>query len=130
MSGGPSAGRVSVRVVTAFDIDPTIRPQDDLFRHVNGKWMDRTEIPDDKARWGSFHQLAEDAENAVRDIIEESPPNPDGEAGGKIGALNASFMARDRANRLGRPHPPTHTAAQRNPPPATSATSVALSYIQ
>jgi putative endopeptidase len=83
------------------ELDPAVRPQDDLFRHVNGKWMDRTEIPDDKARWGSFHQLAEDAENAVRDIIEESQTNPDGEEGVKIGALYASFMDVDRANALG-----------------------------
>ena len=36
------------------DLDSDIRPQDDLFRHVNGKWMARTEIPSDKARYGSF----------------------------------------------------------------------------
>ena len=34
------------------ELDPAVRPQDDLFRHVNGKWIDRTEIPADKARWG------------------------------------------------------------------------------
>ena len=83
------------------ELDPAVRPQDDLFRHVNGKWIDRTEIPDDKARWGSFHQLAEDAENAVRAIIEESQSNPDGPEGVKIGALYASFMDVDRANALG-----------------------------
>ena len=34
------------------ELDAGIRPQDDLFRHVNGKWTTRTDIPSDKARWG------------------------------------------------------------------------------
>ncbi|WP_166987965.1 M13 family metallopeptidase [Canibacter zhoujuaniae] len=51
------------------ELNPDIRPQDDLYRHVNGKWLDRTEIPADKARYGSFHILHENAEAAVRDII-------------------------------------------------------------
>ena len=33
------------------ELDPTVRPADDLFRHVNGKWIARTEIPSDKARY-------------------------------------------------------------------------------
>jgi predicted metalloendopeptidase len=36
------------------ELDSSVRPQDDLFRHVNGKWIARTEIPSDKARYGSF----------------------------------------------------------------------------
>ena len=39
----------------------SVRPQDDLFRHVNGKWLDETEIPEDKAIHGSFHMLADDS---------------------------------------------------------------------
>ncbi len=62
------------------ELDPAVRPRDDLFRHVNGKWIARTEIPSDKARYGSFYVLAEEAEKAVRDIIEEAqerrPPAP------------------------------------------------------
>src|SRR6478752_4787287 len=50
------------------ELDPAVRPQDDLFRHVNGKWIDRTEIPSDKARYGSFYLLAEAAEQAVREL--------------------------------------------------------------
>ena len=36
------------------ELDAEVRPQDDLFRHVNGRWIERTEIPADKARYGSF----------------------------------------------------------------------------
>ncbi|MGV1034070.1 MAG: M13 family metallopeptidase [Microbacteriaceae bacterium] len=74
------------------ELDPNIRPQDDLFRHVNERWMVRTEIPADKARWGSFYLLAEDAEQAVRDIILESQSAEPGSEARKIGDLYASFM--------------------------------------
>lgn len=73
-----------------------IRPQDDLYRHVNGSWMERTEIPGDKARWGSFHLLAEQAEADVRAIIEESQTAEEGTLARKIGDLFASFMDTER----------------------------------
>ena len=73
-----------------------IRPQDDLYRHVNGAWLSHTEIPGDKARWGSFHLLAEQAEKDVRAIIEESQDAEDGTLARKIGDLFASFMDTER----------------------------------
>ncbi|MCK2034692.1 peptidase M13 [Microbacterium sp. SSW1-49] len=73
-----------------------IRPQDDLYRHVNGAWLARTEIPGDKARWGSFHLLAEQAEADVRAIIEESQDAEPDTLAGKIGGLFASFMDTER----------------------------------
>ena len=48
-------------------MDPDIRPQDDLFGHVNGRWLDETEIPADKSSWGPSSQLADVAEEQVRD---------------------------------------------------------------
>ncbi|MBN9151953.1 MAG: peptidase M13 [Micrococcales bacterium] len=83
------------------ELDPTIRPQDDLFRHVNGKWIDRTEIPSDKARYGSFYVLAEEAEKAVRDIIVEAQEAAPGTEERKFGDLYASFMDEARAEELG-----------------------------
>ena len=82
------------------ELDPAIRPQDDLFRHVNGKWIDRTEIPGDKARYGSFYVLAEEAEKAVRDIIVESQSADPGTEARKVGDLYASFMDEARAQAL------------------------------
>ncbi|KDA06794.1 peptidase M13 [Microbacterium sp. CH12i] len=69
-----------------------IRPQDDLYRYVNGGWIARTEIPGDKARWGSFHLLAEQAESDVRAIILESQDAEPGTLERKIGDLFTSFM--------------------------------------
>lgn len=83
------------------EFSPGIRPQDDLYRHVNGAWLDRTEIPGDKARWGSFHLLAEQAEKQVREIIEESQKADAGTEARKIGDLFASFMDTARIDALG-----------------------------
>lgn len=80
-----------------FDVDAAIRPQDDLFRHVNGPWLAATEIPADKARYGAFDQMRDEAEAAVRDIITElaeRPQEPGSEAA-KIAALYRSFMDTD-----------------------------------
>ena len=90
------------------ELDQAVRPQDDLFRHVNGKWIARTEIPSDKARYGSFAVLAENAEEAVREIITGTAVPAAGliEGGAeresdKVAALYASFMDVERADALG-----------------------------
>ncbi|MCU1596868.1 MAG: peptidase [Glaciihabitans sp.] len=83
------------------ELDSSVRPQDDLFRHVNGKWITRTEIPSDKARYGSFYVLAEEAEKAVRAIIEESQGAEPGTEQRKFGDVYASFMDEKRVEELG-----------------------------
>lgn len=83
------------------ELSPEIRPQDDLFRYVNGSWLERTEIPEDKARWGSFHLIAEQAERDVRTIIEEATGAAPGTEARKIGDLYTSFMDTERIEALG-----------------------------
>ncbi|PJJ70535.1 putative endopeptidase [Diaminobutyricimonas aerilata] len=83
------------------ELDPEVRPQDDLFRHVNGTWIRRTEIPSDKARYGSFYVLAEEAEKAVRAIIERAQQAEPGTEERKIGDLYSSFMDEDAVERRG-----------------------------
>lgn len=80
-----------------FDVDITIRPADDLFQYVNGRWLTANEIPADKARWGAFDQLRDEAEAAVRDIITELAEHPQapGSDRAKIADLYRSFMDTD-----------------------------------
>ncbi|NEG96691.1 peptidase M13 [Bifidobacterium sp. SMB2] len=47
------------------------RPSDDFFRYVNGPWIDTYILPADRARFGAFDKLAENAEQDVRDILED-----------------------------------------------------------
>ena len=35
------------------NLDPSIRPQDDLFGYTNGTWLAQTEIPPDRGRYGT-----------------------------------------------------------------------------
>ena len=84
-------------------MNPDIRPQDDLFGHVNGTWLDTTEIPSDRSAWGSFTTLADAAEEHVRQIIEElaQTSHEPGSNAQKIGDLFASFMDEERVEALG-----------------------------
>jgi len=85
------------------DRDTGVRPQDDLFGYVNGDWIQRTGIPDDRPQDGSIIQVRDDAEAHVRVIVEEAAAS-DAVAGTparKVGDLFASFMDTDRADALG-----------------------------
>lgn len=79
-------------------IDTTVRVQDDLFRHFNGKWLDTHIIPADRASDGVGYKLHEQAERQVREIIEDSPTTDEGQ---KIGDLYKSFMDTVRIQTLG-----------------------------
>jgi putative endopeptidase len=86
--------------IDTADLDPQVRAQDDLFRHANGRWIDTTEIPSDKARYGSFYILAEEAEKAVHAIIEEAQTAAAGTEERKFGDLYSSFMNEARIEEL------------------------------
>lgn len=73
-----------------------IKPSDDLFRFVNGPWIDTYRLPDDKARYGSFDKLAEDAESQIRDILEDEDC-----PAAKSQALYRSFMDTDAIEAAG-----------------------------
>ncbi|WP_206487569.1 M13 family metallopeptidase [Rhodococcus sp. KRD162] len=83
--------------------DENTRAQDDLFVHVNGKWLEDYAIPADRAVDGAFRTLYDRAEVDVQTIIEESAAAepPAGSDAQKIGDLFSSFMAADRAEELG-----------------------------
>ncbi|MCU1402283.1 MAG: peptidase [Microbacteriaceae bacterium] len=96
LSGAPLSSGINID-----ELDADIRPQDDLYRHVNGRWIERTSIPSDKARYGSFYLLAEEAEEAVRDIIVEAQTAEPGTEERKFGDLYASFLDEARVEELG-----------------------------
>lgn len=81
--------------------DPTVRVQDDLFRHVNGKWLKDSKIPSDRASSGAFIDLRDLSEKRVRGIIEEAAKSKDDADSRKISDLYASFMDEKRAQELG-----------------------------
>lgn len=53
-------------------MDKSVKPGDDFFRYVNGAWYDKTEIPADKTRWGSFDELRYNTDKDVLEILREA----------------------------------------------------------
>ncbi len=51
-------------------MDPSVRPQDDLFLATNGNWVKNTQIPADKSAWGAFYVLRDRTDHEVRGLIE------------------------------------------------------------
>jgi putative endopeptidase len=53
-------------------MDKSVKPGDDFFRYVNGTWSDKTEIPADKTRWGSFDELRQTTDRDALAILKEA----------------------------------------------------------
>ena len=89
--------------ISLSNIDHSVRPQDDLYQHVNGAWLNSTTIPDDRPLEGTFTALRDGAELAVKAIIEEAAAKG-GSATGveqKVGGVYASFMDEEAAEAKG-----------------------------
>ncbi|MEV3903546.1 M13 family metallopeptidase [Mycobacterium sp. NPDC050551] len=84
-------------------VDPSARPQDDLFGHVNGRWLTDYEIPADRATDGAFRLLHDRAEEQIRDLITEAAESgaQDGSDEQRIGDLYASFLDEETVERVG-----------------------------
>ena len=80
--------------IALSNIDSSIRPQDDLYQHVNGTWLKSTEIPDDRPLEGTFTALRDGSELAVKEIIEDAAARGADSTGieQKVGDLYNSFL--------------------------------------
>jgi putative endopeptidase len=85
---------VPISGIDLSNIDHSVRPQDDLYQHINGAWLKSTTIPDDRPLEGTFTALRDGSELAVREIIEEAAGRGDDASGieRKVGDLYNSFM--------------------------------------
>ena len=93
-------------LVSGIDIqffDASVPPQDDFYKHINGKWLADTEIPPDKGSYGSFMKLRDDSEAKLHAIIDDlqksvDPSDPNQQ---KIADLYFSFMDEPTLESLG-----------------------------
>lgn len=65
----------------------------DLYRYVNGQWLDEHIIPEDRGVDGTFHALRDQAEADVHEIVKKDS--------GRAGTLFASFMDVDAIEAAG-----------------------------
>jgi len=84
-------------------IDQGVRPQDDFYRYVNGKWLATAEIPADKGVYGSFYALRDTVQEQLHTLVEgmAQKVDPADADQAKIRDLYASFMDEARLETLG-----------------------------
>ncbi len=83
--------------------DPSVRAQDDFYRHWLGTWLEDFEIPEDKAEFASFTDLHDTAQERLRAIIDElsaEQPDPASNAG-RIAVLFNAFMDLEQIDQVG-----------------------------
>src|SRR6476646_7553733 len=84
--------------------DLKTKPGDDFFRHANGAWLDRVQIPADKSAYSLRLAMTDLTEQRLHDLMEETSkkaePKPT-TIEGKIGAFYKSFMDEARIEKIG-----------------------------
>ena len=85
-------------------IDNAVRPQDDFFRHTQGKWLKDVEIPSDRSAWGAFNVAQDKVEGQIQTLVEQAEKDTaraKGSENQKIGDFYASYIDEARRNALG-----------------------------
>ncbi|MBO0860113.1 MAG: M13 family metallopeptidase, partial [Chloracidobacterium sp.] len=57
--------------IDTAQMDSSVKPGDDFFKYVNGKWLSTFKIPADKARYGVFDALNDKSESDVHALLDE-----------------------------------------------------------
>jgi predicted metalloendopeptidase len=85
-------------------VDGSVRPQDDAYQYLNGKWLSTFQLPPDKGAVGSFTAIEDATEEQLRSIVDSldqaSPSDGDTDAK-KLADLYASFMNEEQLEALG-----------------------------
>ena len=56
-------------------MDLNVKPNEDFFKYVNGKWLENTEIPADRTSWGSFNELRKKTDADALEVLKEAIAN-------------------------------------------------------
>ena len=55
--------------IDTAQMDTSVKPGDDFFKYVNGKWLATFKMPADKASYGAFDLLSDKSEDDVRTLL-------------------------------------------------------------
>ena len=69
------AAQGQTKPIDPANIDTTCAPCRDFFQFANGGWLQRSEIPGDLPRWGSFNELQEQNNAALEQVLTDAPRN-------------------------------------------------------
>ncbi len=67
----PAAETVLKSGIDRATFETSVKPGDDFFQYVNGKWIEQNPIPPEYSKWGAFQKLRDDNLVALRDILDE-----------------------------------------------------------
>ena len=81
--------------------DASVRPQDDLYRRINGTWLKTVEMPPDKSYIGLWEGINEKIQAQLREIVEGAAGRRDDADARRIADLYASFMDEAAVERAG-----------------------------
>jgi endothelin-converting enzyme/putative endopeptidase len=89
--------------VDLASMDKTVRPGDDFYKFVNGKWLETAQIPPDKSYYGTVVTVFENTEANLHKIVDElaSTPHEPGSVDQKVADFYASWMDQDGIEKRG-----------------------------
>ncbi|MGF7231411.1 M13 family metallopeptidase [Arachidicoccus sp.] len=84
-------------------IDSSVKPGDNFYQFVNGKWLDTVKIPGDKSGVGGFYKLADDTRKNLQTLLENAEKNDatKGSLEQKVGDFYASGIDTTTIDKLG-----------------------------
>jgi putative endopeptidase len=69
----PAIGRFGIDTA---QMETSVKPGDDFYKYVNGKWLSTFQMPADKARYGIFDALRDKSESDVQMLLTELAKTP------------------------------------------------------
>lgn len=81
--------------------DDAVRPQDDLYRHVNGDWLAQYQLPPDKSDYSSFNEVADRTRDRLKTILESLGGGAPGSDEQKLSDLYQAALDTAAIERLG-----------------------------
>ena len=60
----------AVRAIDRDEFDTAVKPGDDFFQYINGKWIKKNPIPAEYSRWGVFAEIRDRNLTTLHDILD------------------------------------------------------------
>ena len=94
LAASPQYAAAAMHGIAVDDMDRSLRPGDDFYGYANGAWIQRTQIPPDRAEVDVFSKLNDLSNQRTANLIEEIAKSnpPAGSGSRKVADLYNSFM--------------------------------------